>query len=209
MKVVTYTPATKASILSEALLTLLSGGTVVYPTETMYGLGADFFSPKAYRAIFTIKYRDAKKPLPVIVPDERYATTLVSFTPQASRLASEYWPGPLTLVLPFLYGQHFNHHLDPYLALRVSSHPFASSLARAFGKPLISTSANVSGHGVCYSVEEVLDHFKRTRVQPDLVIDAGVLPQSPPSTIIKFDAKGDMKVIREGAIRIKDKQHAA
>lgn len=204
MKVIRYTPEKKASILSEALVTLLSGGTVVYPTETTYGLGGDFFSPKAYHAVFTIKYRDVKKPLPVIVPDMRYATTLVNFPPQASRLAAEYWPGPLTLVLPFLYGKHFNHHLDPYLALRISSHPFAASLAQAFGKPLISTSANASGSGVCYSVEEVIDHFERNRTQPDLVIDMGVLPKTPPSTIIKFDARGDMQVIRKGAVAIND-----
>jgi L-threonylcarbamoyladenylate synthase len=173
----------------------------VYPTETAYGLGADFFSPRAYRSIFAIKYRDSKKVLPVIVPDMQYATTLVEFTPQASRLAAEYWPGPLTLVLPFLYKKQYEYHTDPYLALRVSSHPFAASLARAFGKPLIATSANTSGGSVCYTVADVLRQFEDNRSQPDLLIDSGELPQALPSTIIKI-GRDSTEVIRNGSIHI-------
>jgi L-threonylcarbamoyladenylate synthase len=205
MKVLQYTPEKKASILSEALVVLLSGGTVVYPTETAYALGADFFSPKAYRSIFGIKYRDAKKVLPVLAPDLRYATTIVEFTPSASRLAAEYWPGPLTLVLPFLYRKQYEYHTDAYLALRLSSHPFAANLAQAFGKPLIATSANTSGMTVCYSADEVRKQFEKSRLQPDLLIDAGDLPKNPPSTIIKID--GDrVELIRSGAITLHEKK---
>src|SRR5262245_30301280 len=135
MKILRYDPENKAKIFSEALVVLMSGGTVVYPTETAYGLGADFYSPSAYRAVYTIKYRDEKKPLPVLVPDLQYATTIVKFSPSASALAQKHWPGPLTLVLPFLYRREWPHHLDDYLALRVSSHPIARSLTQAFGKP--------------------------------------------------------------------------
>ncbi len=204
MKIIKYAPEKKASILAEALVVLLSGGTVVYPTETAYGLGADFFSPRAYRSIFSIKYRDAKKALPVIVPDLEYATTLVEFSPQASKLAAEYWPGPLTLVLPFRYGKEYEYHTDPYLALRVSSHPIAASLAQAFGKPLIATSANASGKAVCYSADDVIRQFESSRSQPDLVIDAGMLPEAPPSTIVKVD-RDSLEVIRNGSILLNKK----
>ena len=103
MKVIRFDPERKAEQLAEALVVLLSGGAVVYPTETAYALGADFFSPHAYRNIYRVKQRVGTKYLPVIVPDAHYATTIVKFSPKSSRLASRYWPGPLTLVLPFLY----------------------------------------------------------------------------------------------------------
>ena len=126
MKILKYDSEKKASIVAEALVVLMSGGTVVYPTETAYGIGADFFSPHAYRTVYSLKYRSPKKPLPVIVPDVHYARTLVQFSPEALQLAARYWPGPLTLVLPFLYSKQWVHHGDDYLALRVSSHPFAA-----------------------------------------------------------------------------------
>ncbi len=202
MKILPYTQENKASILAEALVVLLSGGTIVYPTETAYGLGADFFSPKAYRSIFSIKNRHAGKALPVIVPDMRYATTLVEFEPPASKLAAQYWPGPLTLVLPFRYSRQYEYHADPYLALRVSSNHFAASLSQAFGKPLIATSANTSGKAATYSVDEIIRQFEKSRMQPDLIIDAGELPKVMPSTIVKVDRNG-VEVIREGAIQLK------
>ncbi len=101
MKVIKYKPENKASVIAEAMVVLMSGGTVVYPTETAYALGADFFSPHAYLSIFDIKTRDKNKPLPVIVPTMNYAMTLVNFSAEAVVLATKHWPGPLTLVLPF------------------------------------------------------------------------------------------------------------
>lgn len=203
MKVLRYDSEKRAEVLAEALVVLLSGGTVVYPTETAYALGADFFSPRAYRSVYMLKYRAGDKLLPVIVPDFRYAATLVRFPPKATELAIKHWPGPLTLVLPFLYRKQMLHHNDDYLAVRVSSHPFASSLARAFGRPLISTSANVSHHPLCYRADEVLKQFEKRRAVPDLVIDAGPLPHVKPSTIVKVDDTG-LSILREGPIKLPD-----
>lgn len=201
MKIIKYDPENKASIVAEALVVLMSGGTVVYPTETAYALGADFFSPHAYTSIFSIKFRSGAKPLPVLVPDFHYATTVVEFPPEASRLASRYWPGPLTLVLPFIYSKEWPHHKDKFLALRVSSHPFAQSLSRAFGKPLISTSANVAGEPPAYSVEDFVRQVQKRKKIPDLIIDAGALSHVLPSTIIKVDKTGSV-VLREGPVKI-------
>ena len=202
MKVLPYDPQNKAGILAEALVVLLSGGTVVYPTETAYGLGADFFSPRAYQRVFAIKNRSERKPLPVIIPNFQYAQTIVSFTPEASKLAQKYWPGPLTLVLPFLYAKEWTHHGDAYLALRVSSHPFAASLAQAFGRPLIATSANISCDKACYSAEAVIRQMSQSHLTPDLVIDMGDLPDIEPSTMVRVDDQG-IAVLRSGPIRIK------
>ncbi|MEK7583668.1 MAG: L-threonylcarbamoyladenylate synthase [Patescibacteria group bacterium] len=204
MDVIIYEEEKKAEILSQALVVLMSGGTVVYPTETAYALGADFYSPHAYRAVFEIKFRTPGKFLPVIVPDLNYARTLVRFTPYAYELATRYWPGPLTLVLPFLYHREWPHHPDPYLALRVSSHAFAANLARAFGRPLVSTSANISGKALCYNAAGVIEQLKRSKKRPDLIIDAGSLPEVEPSTIVKIDDKMT-NVIRKGPIKLPKK----
>ncbi|MBI4090469.1 MAG: threonylcarbamoyl-AMP synthase [Candidatus Komeilibacteria bacterium] len=201
MKVIKYDSNNKAGILAEALVTLLSGGTVVYPTETAYALGGDFYSPRAYRSVFRIKYRTTTKPLPVIVPDFRYAATLVEFSPEAARLAERYWPGPLTLVLPFKYRQAWPHHPDDHLALRVSSHAIAANLSKVFGHPLIATSANRSGSDPCYTIEEVVEQMQQSRLQPDLVIDAGALQEVPVSTIVRVDGSV-CTVLRRGSIVI-------
>jgi len=199
MKIIKYKTENKASIIAEALVVLMSGGTVVYPTETAYALGADFYSPGACLKVYMIKARRRDKPLPVIVPDINYAVTLVKFSPQALRIATQYWPGPLTMVQPFIYSKEWSHHGDNYLALRVSSNTIAAGLAHAFGKPLISTSANVSSSDACYSVEDLEQQLKKANKQVDLVIDAGRLEKIKPSTVIKDEA-GKFKVLRQGQI---------
>lgn len=203
MEIIHYEPEKKASIIAEALTVLLSGGTIIYPTETSYALGADFFSPGACRRIYKMKFRDETKPLPVLVPDVTYAHTLVKFSRISERLASEHWPGPLTLVLPFLYKKHWSHHGSDFLALRVSSHPFAFTLAKAFGGPLVSTSANISGVEPGYNVESVMNQLQESFMKPDLVINAGTLKSTPPSTIVK-DENGRLTVLRKGPISIDD-----
>lgn len=201
MKVITYDTNKKASIYAEALAVLLSGGTIVYPTETAYALGADLYSPSAYQRVYTIKKRHDKKSLPVIVPNLKYASTLVQFPGKASQLAMKYWPGPLTLVLPFLYSHDLAYHGDPYLAVRMSSHPIAAALATAFGKPIISTSANISSHPACYTVDELMEQLYNHDHTPDLVIDAGALPVKPVSTIVKITPE-EAIIIRKGLIDV-------
>lgn len=201
MKIIRYQADRKGAILAEALVMLQSGGTVVYPTETAYGLGADFYSPTGYRAVYAIKYRTNDKPLPVLVPDMRFAATLVEFPPRAAELASKYWPGPLTLVLPFIYHRQWPHHMSRFLGVRASSNPLAMNLSQALGHPLISTSANISGKDLCYTVEDIIFQFRGRSRQPDLVIDVGPLPTVSPSTIVKI-SNDSFEVLRQGAITV-------
>ena len=138
-------------------------------------------------------------PLPVIVPDITAVSYLVDFKEEAKRLALKYWPGPLTLVLPFKYCK-WQGHCDDYLALRISSHPFASDLVCAFGHPIVSTSANISENGDSYDPEKIKEQFDREKFKPDLFINAGKLPIKLASTIVKFD--GNIKILRQGEINI-------
>lgn len=185
-----------------ALETVSKGGIIVYPTETSYGLGADFFNAQAVGKIYEIKHRKKSNPLPVLVPDITYAATLVDFPARARRVVTEYWPGPLTLVLPFRYSEWHEYHCSDFLALRVSSQPFASDLLKQLGHPLVSTSANMSGDGDSYKARDIRAAFSGQMIQPDLFINIGDLPLRKATTIVKFDASGQMEVLRQGDIKL-------
>lgn len=200
MKEIILTKDNKVQVLQAALEVLNKGGIIIYPTETSYGLGCDFYNEEAVAKIYKIKNRDIKSPLSVIVPDIVAASYLVDFYDKSRRLALEYWPGPLTLVLPYKYCKE-QSHCDDYLALRISSHPIADALANSFGKPLVATSANVSNNPDSYTVEDIKKQFASVKVQPDLFINAGDLPKRATSTIIKF-IKNKGEVLRQGDIKI-------
>ena len=201
MKEIKLTKNNKVTALQAAIEVLNNGGVIVYPTETSYGLGCDFYNRKACNKVYKIKGRDKKKPLSVIVPDTVAASYLIDFSNNSRRLALEHWPGPLTLILPYKYCK-LQHHCDDYLALRVSSHPFAGELSANFGKPLVATSANTSDDPAAYTPADIKKQFKDSNIKPDLFINAGQLPKVKASTIIKF-VKDKGELIRQGDIKIK------
>lgn len=201
MQIVRLNPDNRIKILSMASEAIKRGETVVYPTETAYGLGADFYSGQAYNKILAIKGRPQDKALPLIVSDINQAASLVKFSSLAWELANKYWPGPLTLVLPATVSQTTVPAHQGFLAIRVSSHPLASALARIIATPLVSTSANLSAQPPCYTIADFSKQFRDRSLRPDLVIDAGRLPNALPSTIIKID-NDKVELIRQGSIKI-------
>jgi len=208
MKILTYTPETSYEIASEAAGVLERGGVILFPTDTLYGLGADALSTDAVQKIYTIKGRDPHKPIHALIPDTSYMATLGAVSAQAQKLTEHFLPGPLTLILK----KH--PHLTTGIAsdietigVRIPEHPLCHALAQSFGKPITATSANQSGMPTEYSVEKILAQLGEKAQSIDLVIDAGVLPPSLPSTII--DASSSLpKILREGAISAKDIEDA-
>lgn len=184
------------------------GGTVVYPTETSYALGGDFFSDKAYKRILAIKSRPKDKSFPVIVGTEHQARVLVRFTPVADRLAQKFWPGPLTLVLPLQFLTINCFFSSDSLALRISSHPLAHDLSRIVARPLISTSANIAGQPAVYSVKDMIAQLSNRSSVPDLIIDAGELIKQPASTIVRISDSG-LEILRAGSIIIPKSYYAS
>ena len=153
---------------------------------------------EAIKKIYAIKQRQADKPLPVIVADLETAEKLVIFDDKIRQLVAQHWPGPLTVVLPFkLFGQK-KHFLET-LGLRISSNIFCLALSKIFANPIVSTSANISGQKAIYNVEQIKEQFSRCNVKPDLLINAGNLPLTLPSTIIKSE-NGKIKILRQGKI---------
>jgi L-threonylcarbamoyladenylate synthase len=182
-------PATRvvkagAGAVELAARTLAAGGLVAFPTETVYGLGADATNAAAVARLYAAKGRPAFNPLIAHVADAAAARAVARFEPAAKQLAAQFWPGPLTLVLPKNEGcvaaDLATAGLDT-LAVRVPSHPVARAILAAFGRPMVAPSANRSGHVSPTTAEHVLADL-RGRI--DLIIDGGAAPVGVESTIV-------------------------
>lgn len=176
---------------------LKNSGVAVFPTETAYGLAADFTDKIAVDKIFKIKRRKKSKLLPIIVSDFKMAKKYFNFNKNSLILAKKYWPGPLTLIL-----DEKNKNNGKGVAVRVSDNKIANLLTKKLGKPITATSANISGQSLCYDIKSVIKQFQKNRIKPDFFLDIGILPKNPPSTII--DARDEkIKIIRQGKIKIR------
>jgi L-threonylcarbamoyladenylate synthase len=184
--------------LAPAVRALGAGGVVGYPTETFYGLAADPRSQYAVGRIYSVKRRPVDRSLPLIAASVAQVAEQVGLmTPLAERLASRWWPGPLTLIIPAsgLLCEDV-HQSTGKVAVRVPGDSVARALASSAGHSITSTSANFSGEPPASTADAVAAAFGNTI---DVLIDGGQTPGGLPSTIV--DATGDVPVLlREGAI---------
>ena len=200
-------------VIKHAAGIIRRGGLVIFPTETVYGLGADAFNAQAVRKIFKVKGRPEKKPLIVHVSKKSAIDVLARDVPSAARkLVRKFWPGPLTLVLTrrtvkrtVLKGQKGLSFLPDVsdvvtgggdtVAIRMPDHPVALALIRAAG-PLAASSANFSGDPPPRSIKEIP---KALLEKVDLVLDAGRTTVGVPSTVVDL-TKNVPGILRLGAI---------
>lgn len=192
--------------IQKALEILRSGGVILYPTETSYGVGADATNPSAVALVFKIKGREKNKTLPLIAADIAMAKKYVEWSPGINILAKRYWPGPLTIVSKATKeaaGVLSKGIVakDQTIALRVSSHPIARILSRRLGKPLVATSANSAGSPPCYTIRTFKRQCTVPTTIPLYIFDFGKLPHRIPSTIVRV-VGGTSQLLRKGAIRI-------
>lgn len=179
---------------------LRRGGVILYPTDTLYGLGADAFSDEAVAKVKRIKGRDEKKPIHAIVEDFEAVQAYAVTHELAEILAREFWPGALTLILKKKPAYHTGiaRGMDTF-GVRVPRHTFCHTLARLFGGPYTTTSANKSGEASLRTVEAILEQLGNTAQDIDLVIDAGELPAREPSTVVDVSQEKPI-ILREGVI---------
>ena len=191
------TPADE-SLLESATRRLRAGGTVAFPTETVYGLGADAFDPAAIESVFRLKGRPSTNPLIVHAADEEMAMTVTRAWPgSAHALATAFWPGPLTIVLPKadLVPEIITAGGDT-VAVRVPDHPLARRLISAFGGPIVGPSANPSGYISPTTAAHVSAHWTPDEV---LVLNGGECGRGIESTVI--DLTGERPVVlRRGVL---------
>lgn len=177
---------------------LRHGGVVVYPTDTLYGIGVDATSDAAVDRLYAVKGREPGKPTHCIVADIAMAREYAEIEENAAKLAEKFLPGALTLILkknPALTAG-IGRGMDT-IGMRIPNNEFCLALARAFGKPVTTPSANRAGVEPTTVPANIIEQLGETHI--DLFIDAGTLPPSLPSTIVNL-VSGHPSIIREGAI---------
>jgi len=174
---------------------LKKGGVIAFPTDTVYGLGADAFNATAVERIYEIKKRPRHQQLPLLIADIKQLTTLANPIPEiAWFLASRFWPGGLTLVLPKTDSLPVYLASGPTIAVRVPNHPVCLALIQHLGNPIIGTSANISGQPSVLTAEEV---GQQLGGKIDFIINGGECPGGKESTVV--DATHEPPVIlRQG-----------
>lgn len=189
---------------AEALHVLKRGGVVAHATETCYGLACDLGNPAAVSKLFAIKQRPLDQPVSALFSSIDEAKKWVEWNDEAEKLSREFLPGPLTLILPLLKDRTLwitPENPKQSIGVRVSSLPLAQNLAKEFGSPLSTTSANLHGQKNLYSAEEIASQFVSKKFVPDLILDSGTLPPVPPSTVIDLTGKGE-RFRRKGTVHI-------
>ena len=183
--------------LVEVANIIKSGGVVIFPTETLYGLGGKVRDLNVIKRIYKIKERSPLKPLPVMVHDIKQIYELTGYIPPYARLLAEkYWPGPLTLVLKCSSLPSLATCGKDSAGIRIPDYKIALDLLKYTGEPLAVTSANISGEDNLLTIDEIISTFKD---KVDVILDAGEITYGIPSTVV--DATGeDLKILREGKI---------
>jgi L-threonylcarbamoyladenylate synthase len=175
--------------LSEAAAVLIRGGLVAFPTETVYGLGADATNPQAIERLNRAKGRPPDKPYSLHLHSPEQMRAYVAAVPaEAARLIDRFWPGPLTIVIPGLDGKP--------VGFRLPDHPVARAFLKACGVPVAAPSANRSGSAPPTDAQEVLAAMNG---DVDCVIDGGPTRLGRESSVVEI-VGGRVKIHREGAI---------
>jgi len=185
--------------IKEAVTVLEAGGVIIYPTDTLYGIGGNALDEGAIRRVFEIKERPFSKPLPMIVKDVKWAKELAFINKKNEVILNKVWPGKTTVILP-------QKDIIPdiltagtkTIGMRIADYPLLEGLLKVFGYPIISTSANITGEEPTGDINKIVEIFSaRLTKQPDLVLDVGILPKSEPSTILDLTTSKP-KILRVG-----------
>jgi L-threonylcarbamoyladenylate synthase len=186
--------------LEAAVDALRDGELVAFPTETVYGLGANASNPAAVRKVFELKGRPPSHPVIVHIDQQKYLKRWVrELTPEAEKLAEAFWPGPLTLVLPRSESVHDEvTGGQDSVAIRIPSHPMARQLLDAFGGGIAAPSANRYGRLSATRAEHVQDEFGDA---VKVVLDGGECQVGLESTIVSC-LDGTVRLLRPGSITL-------
>ncbi len=183
--------------IQEAVLILRQGGTVILPTDTVYGLTVTATDKKAVKKIYKIKGRKRSLPLPIFCSSISQVKKIVEdINPSARKLIKSFWPGKLTLVFSCQSAKFSHLAYKDKIGIRISKSPAVRNVLKRLKQPLIGTSANLSGKGEITSSKEIIKLFNH---KVDLILNGGNLRQTLPSTVI--DVSSDKpKIIRNGVV---------
>ncbi|MBD3156134.1 MAG: threonylcarbamoyl-AMP synthase [Candidatus Aenigmarchaeota archaeon] len=204
MKTIKLSKNNKKEVVDRALNVLKSGGLLVYPTETCYGIGADATNQKAVNKLLRYKSKRHGKAISVAVSDQKMAKVYVELSKTAKNIYDNYLPGPITVVSR---GKHKVVREveadDGTLGIRIPDYDLIIEIIKKFGKPITATSANMSYRKTPYSIKDILENTsKKQQELIDFVIDAGELPKNEPSTVINTTLN-EARILREGDVNLK------
>lgn len=189
------TAAAAEPAIGEAVAALRAGELVVFPTETLYGIGCDALDRAALERLRRAKRRPEEKGIAMILGgSEQVELVAEAASPAARALMAAFWPGPVVLLLPARPGLPDPLVVDGRVGARVSSHPVAARLARALGRPIAAPSANPAGELPARDVSEARAYFGRL---VSVYLDGGTI-EGAPSTLV--DPGPPLRVVREGVV---------
>jgi len=184
-------------IIGKVIKSIKKGEVIVCPTDTVYGLLCDAKNKGAVERLLKIKSRPKGKPIPIFVKDIKMAKNLAFVNKNQENFLKKVWPGKTTFILKrknklpkILFGK------KKTIGLRIPKYKLVNKLLKKLNRPLTGTSANISGQPPLTKIKEVINQFKNQEFQPDLILDAGNLKSSLPSTVIDLTGK-KIKILRK------------
>lgn len=190
-------------VIDTVVNALQTGGIIVFPSDTCYGVGCDATNHDAVSRLLEYKERPVGKPIAVYVTDKEMAKQYVEINATASRLYDKYLPGALTIISRFTNG--IDHRLvspENTLGIRIPDHQLMLAIVRRLGKPLAASSANGAGKDTPYSISEIIG-ATRTWQQDmvNLAIDGSQIPPVPPTTVVDTTSEPP-RIVRQGGLLI-------
>ncbi|MDE1769460.1 MAG: threonylcarbamoyl-AMP synthase [Thaumarchaeota archaeon] len=185
--------------IRDAYDSIKKGGIIVFPTDTVYGVGCDPYNSDAVNKIYNIKGREKMKQLPVLAFSKKDVESIAFFDAISEKIADKFWPGPVTLILPVKDRKIAESlGLEGKIAVRVPNHPGVLSLLEKC-RLLVGTSANFSGQSSFDDSKEILDEFSGY----DILLDGGKISNSGESTIVEV-VGNELKIVRQGKIKLEN-----
>lgn len=193
------TTANLDDLALKAAEVIKAGGVVLHPTETVYGLACDPTNKEALKLLYDIKNREEGKPVSIMVDSIEMADKYGLFSDYAMNLLDQFWPGPVSVMVMKRRGtlpEFFNTE-SKFVSIRYSSDPFCQKMIEFFGRPVVTTSANLAGKPICHGAQDVKKQLGVRRYgKISFVADSGKISENKPSTIVKI--VGDTTVFVRG-----------
>lgn len=182
--------------INEVVRILASGGVVLHPTDTCYGLAVDIFNRDALERLYLLKNMPLDKPVSILVNSLEMALEYGDFSDEALKIAEKYWPGALSILVPRKSSlPDFFNKGHSHVSIRYADDDFCNAMVGDLGGPVTTTSANISGEEQLYAIDHDAEIVKKV----DFVVDSGEIEKKKPSTIIKLE-RGKIDVLRQGDI---------
>ncbi len=196
-KIIDIKSAFSAENVAAVARILRANGLAVLPTDTLYAVAADSFSQTAVDRIYKVKNRERTAPLPLMAASLAQVEQFLVVSDAAKKLAEQFWPGPLTMVLQ-TKGKLPGHITaqDGTVAIRTPNHAFCRAVAESLGRPITATSVNFSGEKPASIISEISPQFLE---EIDLIVDQGESKSAAPSTIIRL-IDGKTEILRDGCL---------